>query len=69
MSDEEHRPFDLVDDARDVGGVIGQPAKRVGRRDDGVALVLQPLDHSVPARRIGEGTMHEDDREHQSTSC
>jgi hypothetical protein len=60
MSDEEHRPFYLVNHAGDVCGVIGEPTERVGRRDDGVALALQPLDDSVPARRIGEGTMHED---------
>ena len=41
VSDEDDRPADAVQDAGEVRGVRRQAAQRVGRRDDGVAALLQ----------------------------
>src|SRR3954452_21713349 len=47
--------------AGDVLGVGGDAAQRVRWGDDGAALPLQPFDHAVPARGVGEGSVHQDD--------
>jgi pimeloyl-ACP methyl ester carboxylesterase len=55
MPDQQDRAVDLVEQAGGVGRIGGQAAQRIGRGDDGVALLLQPPDDAVPAGRIGEG--------------
>jgi hypothetical protein len=59
---QQHRAVDLAEQAGGVGGIGGHAAQRVGRGDDGVALLLQPLDDAVPAGRIGERAVHQHDR-------
>jgi hypothetical protein len=62
VRDEHHRPIDRADQVADGGGVRGEPSQRVGGGDHTVTRVLQALDHVIPARRLGEGTVDENDR-------
>jgi hypothetical protein len=62
MPDEQDRAVDLAEQAGGVGRIGGQAAQRIGRGDDGVALLLQPLDDGVPAGGVGEGAVHQHDR-------
>ena len=61
VADGDHGPFDLLEDRCDVGGVGGDSTQRVRRCRHRHALGLQPLDHAVPARRVGERAVHEHD--------
>jgi hypothetical protein len=58
---QQHRTADLAEQAGDVGGIGGHAAERIGRSDDGVTLLLQPLDHAVPAGGVREGAVHQHD--------
>ena len=62
MPDEHHRPFDRADQVADGGGVRDEPTQRVGGGDHTVARVVQALDDAIPTRRLGEGTVDENDR-------
>jgi hypothetical protein len=59
---QQHRAIDLADQAGGVGRIGGHAAQRIRWGDDRVALLLQPLDDSVPAGAVGERTVHEHDR-------
>jgi hypothetical protein len=61
VTDEDDRAVDLVDEARDVRGVVGEAAQRVRGCEDGQVASLQLLHDGCPVRRVGEGAMDEDD--------
>ena len=73
VGDEQDRCADRGDDVTHVGGVTGEVAQRVGDGDDTAvvavvagdddgAVAVEAIDHRVPAGRLGEGTVDEDDR-------
>ena len=61
VPDQQHRPVDLVHEARDVLRVAREPAQRVRRREHRQAAGLQLLDDRRPERGIGEAAVHEHD--------
>ena len=61
VADQQHRPVDLVDVARDVLGVVGQAPQGVRRREHRHVVGLQVLDDRGPVRGVGEAAVHEDD--------
>lgn len=61
VADEDDRPADALDHVAHVGGVPGQSAQRVGDGDGGQAAAVQARDDAVPARRLGEGPVDQDD--------
>src|ERR1700731_1728851 len=62
MSDQDRWAVDLTDVARDVSRVSRQTAQRVGRGDDMMPSLQQPLDDAIPARRVSESPVYENDR-------
>jgi hypothetical protein len=62
VPDEHDRPVDRSDQVADGGGVRREPAQGVGGGDHGVTRAVQGLDDAVPARRLGEGAVDENDR-------
>jgi hypothetical protein len=62
VTDQDLGALDAVKETADGRGVELQSQQRVGRGADGVAVAVQLVDHSVPARRVGEGAVHEHDR-------
>jgi hypothetical protein len=62
MSGEDDGALDAADQVADGGGVGGDAAQRVGGGDHGVARVQERVDDAVPARRLGEGAVDENDR-------
>jgi len=79
---QQRRTVDLGKQAGGVGGISGHTAQRIGRSDDAVTLLPQPLDDPVSTGRIGEGAVHQHDRRpdmgvlaplvyriHRGTSC
>jgi hypothetical protein len=63
VADGEDRPGDLLDEAGDVSGVVGDAAQRVRRRGHLDPGRPEALDDAIPARRVGEGTVDENDGE------
>jgi hypothetical protein len=62
VPDQQHRTIDLLDDALQVCGVSADAPKRDRRGFDGVSLPLEPFDHPIPTRPVGEGSVYEHDR-------
>jgi hypothetical protein len=60
VPDQQHRTWDLIHDAGDVGGVTGHAAQRIGRRLHHHPGGLQCLDDARPAAGIGEGAVDQD---------
>jgi hypothetical protein len=58
MTDEDHRAVELVDNRRGEGGVVGDPAQRVRRRENGVTVADEPVEHRPPAGRVSERAVH-----------
>jgi hypothetical protein len=54
-------PVDAVDHTAEVFGIVRKAAERVGDRQNRKTLALQAADDTVPARRLGEGTVDEHD--------
>src|SRR5207247_8303942 len=61
MADEDDGAVDLVDDRRGVGSVVGEPAQRVRRRENGVTVTDEPVVHRPPAGRVSERAVNEND--------
>ena len=61
VADEHDRPVDGADELGQAGGVAGDRAQRVGVGDDSMAVGDQLLGDVVPARRLGERAVDEDD--------
>src|SRR5262249_30283958 len=59
VADEDHGPLDLVDERRRVGSVVGEPAQRVRRREHGVTVADEPVEHRLPAGRVSERAVNE----------
>jgi len=59
MTDEDHRAVELVDNRRREGGVVGDPAQRVRRRENGVTVADEPVEHRSPAGRVSERAVNE----------
>src|SRR2546426_11479336 len=62
MSDQDRWIVDLTDVARDVRRVSRQPAQRVCRGDNVMPSLQQPLDDAIPARRVCESPVYENNR-------
>ena len=62
MTDQDDRPRHGTDRKRDICRVAAYTAKRIRERDDVMAGVEQKGCDAVPAGRIGEGAVHEDNR-------
>jgi hypothetical protein len=62
VPDEHDRPVNALQEAAHVCRVARQPAQGVGRGHDRIAVVLQVLDHAVPAGGVHEGTVYQHDR-------
>ena len=62
VADQHDRAVDAPDEVAQRGGIGRDAAQRVGARDDAVPVGGQRLDHAVPARRVGERAVDEDDR-------
>ena len=62
MAHEHDGPRDRAEVAGQIGRIARQPPQWVGRRIDGIALVLQDRNNVVPARSVGPSTVHEHDR-------
>ena len=45
MADEHDGPVELVDQPLQIGGVVGEPAKRIRRRKDGVLVTVEDVEH------------------------
>lgn len=61
VADEQHRPVDLVDEAGEVVGVVGQTAERIRRCEHRHVGGLQVLDDGHPEGGVGEAAVDEDD--------
>src|SRR5262249_10643863 len=59
MADEHHGTFDLVDDRRREGSVVGNSAQRVRRSENGVTVADEPVIHRPPAGRVSERAVNE----------
>ena len=58
---EHDGPIDRADDVGDGRGVSGEAAQRVGCGDHRMSGVAQRIDDAVPARRVGERAVDEND--------
>src|SRR5215469_7099502 len=61
MADEDHGAVDLVDNRCREGGVVGDPAQRGRRRENGVTVADEPVEHRPPAGRVSESAVNEND--------
>jgi hypothetical protein len=61
VRDEHDRPVDRADQVADGGGVGGETPQRVGGGDDAVTRAQQRVDDTVPAGRLGERAVDEND--------
>jgi hypothetical protein len=59
VADGQDRPRDLVDEAGDIGRVVGDAAQRVRGRGHLDPGRLEALDDAVPAGGVGEGAVDE----------
>jgi hypothetical protein len=58
VADQEHRAVNLAGVARDVLGVMRQPAERVRRRQHRQVVRLQILDYWHPERGVGKAAVN-----------
>jgi hypothetical protein len=61
VGDEHDRLLDAADEVADGSGVGGEPAKGVGGSDVVAALSHAAIDNAIPARRLGERAVDEND--------
>jgi hypothetical protein len=52
----------LVDERPEVSGVVGDPAKRIRRREHRVLLTIKEVEHGPPTRGVSEGPVNKDNR-------
>jgi NADPH:quinone reductase-like Zn-dependent oxidoreductase len=63
------QPRDLPHEAGDVGGVVEDAAQGIRHRGHLAAGRLEDLDDAVPARRVGEGAVDQDDGQRGVEGC
>src|SRR2546423_2024121 len=61
MADEHDGPIELVDDRSEIRRIARDSAKRHRRRENGVLVALQELEHGAPTRSVSEGAVNEKD--------
>ena len=59
VADEDDGAVELVDNRRRVGSVVREAAQRVRRRENGVTVIDEPVEHRPPAGRVSERAVNE----------
>src|SRR4029450_4076359 len=62
VADEHDRTAQSAQELGEIGGVASEIAKRGGQPHDGVPAATQGADLGIEARRVGPGTVNQDDR-------
>ena len=60
MPDKDDRPLNVVHHRRDVSRITRNTAQRIRGSNDIVSILLQDPGNAIPARRVGKGTMNQD---------
>lgn len=61
VGDEHGAPCQGVEDVAEIGGIARGSAQRIGDRNDRDAVFIEARDHFIPAGRIGECPVNQDD--------